>query len=208
MTKPASSFPRMPGSGSHRGRVMLLAGCLEQVSVVTRQVQVLIAPLHAGLDLRRLHPFVERADHHCPRWARGNRAVPAGLVVGPVAAIANASRCAGGAVVAAGRDDRVPQLVWRDRAGDIGPAHHLSGGIRGPGDRVRADAIPRFATQDAEVVAVGQPHGVVFGIDLRPNLVPGAIVEGAGAPEEDHWPTLVADDARVIGTLFIERLEL
>src|SRR5258708_21678765 len=48
----------------------------------------------------------------------------------------------------------------------------------------------------------------MFGIDLRGNVVPSGVGEGARPPEENHGPTLVADDSGVIGALFVERPQL
>src|SRR6266568_5719199 len=89
-----------------------LEGRFEEIGVLLRELQVLVAPLLAWLDLCRFHPLVERAHHDRPRRAGCQCAVPGGLVVRAVASFADAGRRARRRVVAAWRDDGVPELVW------------------------------------------------------------------------------------------------
>src|SRR5207302_5776964 len=78
-------------------------GGLKQVSVLLGELQVLVAPLFARLNLCGFHPFVERADHHRPGWGRRQRTVPCGLVVRATSPFLNARRRARRRVVAARR---------------------------------------------------------------------------------------------------------
>src|SRR6185437_11260413 len=80
--------------------------------------------------------------------------------------------------------------------------------ISRPGDRVRADAVPGIATENAELVAVSNPDGIVIGIYLAANSTPGGIGVDARLPEEDHRPALVAHQPRVVGVLRVEGLQL
>src|ERR671933_477792 len=178
------------------------------VGVLPRDLQVLVAVLHARLDLRRLHPLVEGADDDRPLRIGSQRAVPGRLVVRPVAAIAGAGRRPRGRVVAAGRHRWDPQLVWRDRRGLRGPARQLAGRVARPGDRVRADAVPGVTAQNAELITIGDPHRVVVRVDLAADEIPRRVVELARLPEEDDGAALVADDRGMVDPRRVEGAQL